>query len=189
METPKWGGRAHLASPVPAGDNECMAEITFHETTPVHTVGELPAVGSQAPAFSVLSTELGEITNADFAGKHLILNIFPSVDTGVCATSVRTFNKDAASLENTVVLCVSNDLPFAIGRFCAAEGIENVVTSSAFRSTFGKDYGVLMTDGPLEALLARSVVVINPAGEVVYTELVPELTNEPNYEAALAAVK
>lgn len=166
-----------------------MAEITFHKTTPVHTADELPALGSKAPEFSVLGTDLAPITSADFAGKNLILNIFPSVDTGVCATSVRTFNKDAASLDNTVVLCVSNDLPFAIDRFCAAEGIENVVTSSAFRSAFGEDYGVKMTDGPLQALLARAVVVVNPAGEVVYTELVPEITSEPNYQAALAAVK
>ena len=166
-----------------------MAKITFHEETPVNTIGELPAVGTKAPAFEVLGAELNTITGTDFAGKNIILNIFPSVDTGVCATSVRTFNKDAAALDNTVVLCVSNDLPFAIGRFCAAEGIENAVTTSAFRSSFGQDFGVTMTDGPLEGLLARAVVVVNPAGEVVYTELVPEITNEPNYEAALAAVK
>ena len=160
-----------------------MAKITFHDETPVNTIGELPAVGTKAPAFEVLGAELNTITGTDFAGKNIILNIFPSVDT------VRTFNKDAAALDNTVVLCVSNDLPFAIGRFCAAEGIENVITTSAFRSSFGRDFGVTMTDGPLEALLARAVVVVNPAGEVVYTELVPEITNEPNYEAALAAVK
>ena len=165
-----------------------MAEITFHNETPVHTNGELPAVGASAPAFEVLGADLAPIKLSDFAGKNLILNIFPSIDTGVCATSVRTFNKEAASLENTVVLCVSKDLPFALGRFCGAEGIENVVTSSAFRSSFGADYGVLMEDGPLEALLARSVVVINPAGEVVHAELVSELTNEPNYEAAKAAI-
>ena len=129
------------------------------------------------------------VTGAQFAGKNLVLNIFPSVDTGVCAASVRNFNKEAAGLDNTVVVNVSHDLPFALGRFCAAEGIENVVTTSAFRSSFGQDFGVTMTDGPLEALLARAVVVVNPAGEVVYTELVPEITNEPNYEAALAALK
>ncbi|MDO5750065.1 MAG: thiol peroxidase [Rothia sp. (in: high G+C Gram-positive bacteria)] len=165
-----------------------MAEITFHNETTVHTNGELPAVGASAPAFEVLGSDLAPISLSDFAGKNLILNIFPSIDTGVCATSVRTFNKEAAALENTVVLCVSNDLPFALSRFCGAEGIENVVTSSAFRSSFGADYGVLMEDGPLAALLARAVVVINPAGEVVHAELVSELTNEPNYEAAKAAI-
>ena len=155
-----------------------MAEVTLHNELVIHTNGDLPAVGAKLPEFSVLAADLSEISSADFAGKNLVLNIFPSVDTGVCATSVRTFNKQAAGLENTVVLCVSNDLPFAIGRFCAAEGIENVVTSS-----------VKLVDGPLAGLLARSVVVVNPDGEVVYTELVPETTNEPNYEAALAAIK
>ena len=170
-------------------DNEEMAEITFQNNLAVHTSGNLPAVGSKLPAFSVLDADLAEVTGAQFAGKNLVLNIFPSVDTGVCAASVRNFNKEAAGLDNTVVVNVSHDLPFALGRFCAAEGIENVVTTSAFRSSFGQDFGVTMTDGPLEGLLARAVVVVNPAGEVVYTELVPEITNEPNYEAALAAVK
>ena len=160
-----------------------MAEVTLHNELVIHTNGDLPAVGAKLPEFSVLAADLSEISAADFAGKNLVLNIFPSIDTGVCATSVRTFNKQAAGLENTV------DLPFAIGRFCAAEGIENVVTSSAFRSSFGEDFGVKLVDGPLAGLLARSVVVVNPAGEVVYTELVPETTNEPNYEAALAAIK
>ena len=166
-----------------------MAEVTLQNELVIHTNGDLPAVGAKLPEFSVLAADLSEISSADFAGKNLVLNIFPSVDTGVCATSVRTFNKQAAGLENTVVLCVSNDLPFAIGRFCAAEGIENVQTSSAFRSSFGEDFGVKLVDGPLAGLLARSVVVVNPAGEVVYTELVPETTNEPNYEAALVAIK
>ena len=161
-----------------------MAEVTLQNELVIHTNGDLPAVGAKLPEFSVLAADLSEISSADFAGKNLVLNIFPSVDTSVCAT-----NKQAAGLENTVVLCVSNDLPFAIGRFCAAEGIENVVTSSAFRSSFGEDFGVKLIDGPLAGLLARSVVVVNPAGEVVYTELVPETTNEPNYEAALAAIK
>ena len=166
-----------------------MAEVTLQNELVIHTNGDLPAVGAKLPEFSVLAADLSEISSADFAGKNLVLNIFPSVDTGVCANSVRTFNKQAAGLENTVALCVSNDLPFAIGRFCAAEGIENVVTSSAFRSSFGEDFGVKLVDGPLAGLLARSVVVVNPEGEVVYTELVPETTNEPNYEAALAAIK
>ena len=146
-----------------------MAEVTLQNELVIHTNGNLPAVGTQLPEFSVLAADLSEISSADFAGKNLVLNIFPSIDTGV--------------------LCVSNDLPFAIGRFCAAEGIENVQTSSAFRSSFGEDFGVKLVDGPLAGLLARSVVVVNPAGEVVYTELVPETTNEPNYEAALAAIK
>ncbi len=162
-----------------------MAEVTLQNELVIHTNGDLPAVGAKLPEFSVLAADLSEISSADFAGKNLVLNIFPSVDTSVCATSVRTFNKQAAGLENTVVLCISNDLPFAIGRFCAAEGI----TSSAFRSSFGEDFGVKLVDGPLAGLLARSVVVVNPDGEVVYTELVPETTNEPNYEAALAAIK
>ena len=170
-------------------DNEEMAEITFQNNLAVHTSGNLPAIGSKLPAFSVLDADLAEVTGAQFAGKNLVLNIFPSVDTGVCAASVRNFNKEAAGLDNTIVVNVSHDLPFALGRFCAAEGIENVITTSAFRSSFGQDFGVTMTDGPLEGLLARAVVVVNPAGEVVYTELVPEITNEPNYEAALAALK
>ena len=165
-----------------------MATVTL-AGTPVTTVGELPQVGSPAPTCELVANDLSPIKLGDYAGKRVVLNIFPSIDTGVCATSVRTFNKQAASLENTVVLCVSNDLPFAIGRFCAAEGIENVVTSSAFRSSFGEDFGVKLVDGPLAGLLARSVVVVNPDGEVVYTELVPETTNDPNYEAALAAIK
>lgn len=139
-----------------------MAEVTLQNELVIHTNGDLPAVGAKLPEFSVLAADLSEISSADFAGKNLVLNIFPSVDTGVCANSVRTFNKQAAGLENTVVLCVSNDLPFAIGRFCAAEGIENVVTSSAFRSSFGEDFGVKLVDGPLAGLLARSVVVVNP---------------------------
>jgi thioredoxin-dependent peroxiredoxin len=126
----------------------------------------------------------------DYAGKFVVLNIFPSLDTGVCATSVRKFNKLAAGMKNTVVLCISKDLPFAQGRFCTAEGIKNVVPLSDFRNNkFAEAYGVLMTDGPLAGLLARSVVVVNPQGEVIYSELVPEITHEPNYDAALAAVK
>ena len=126
----------------------------------------------------------------DLKGKTVILNIFPSLDTGTCAASVRRFNKEAAALPNTVILAVSADLPFAAGRFCSAEGIDNVVPASVFRNaSFAKDYGVLMLDGPLKGLLARSVVVIDANGKVVYTELVPEITNEPNYQPALAAAK
>lgn len=165
-----------------------MSETKF-QGTPVQVSGELPALGSTAPAFTLVDADLGEVQLSDFAGKNVILNIFPSVDTGVCAQSVRTFNKSAAALDNTAVVCISRDLPFALGRFCAAEGIENVVSASAFRSSFGSDYGVVQEDGPLAQLLARAVVVLNPAGEVIYTELVPEITQEPNYEAALEAVR
>ena len=164
-----------------------MAEITLRGN-PVHTVGELPATGDQAPPFSLTGTNLGTVTSADFAGKSVVLNIFPSIDTQTCATSVRTFNKRAAKQEGVTVLCVSNDLPFAQSRFCGAEGIENVACASAFRSSFGSDFGVTISDGPLAGLLARSVVVIDVDGDVAYTELVPEIADEPDYDAALAAV-
>jgi len=165
-----------------------MADITFR-STPVSTVGELPAVGSAAPAFELVGQDLAAISLADLAGRTVVLNIFPSIDTGVCATSVRTFNQRAADLEDAVVLAVSADLPFAAARFCGAEGIENVLPASTFRSAFGDDYGVRMADGPLEGLLARSVVVIGPDGTVKHTELVPEIAQEPDYEAALAAAR
>jgi len=164
-----------------------MAEVTLRGN-PIHTSGELPAVGSSAPAFTLTGTNLGEVTQADFEGKTIVLNIFPSVDTPTCATSVRTFNQRAAGLEDTVVLCVSADLPFAQGRFCGAEGIENVTTASTFRSNFGDDYGMTMTDGPLAGVLARSVVVIGPDGNVKYTQVVDEIADEPDYDAALAAI-
>lgn len=165
-----------------------MAEITF-QGNPTQTSGTLPDEGSTPPAFTLAGTDLGEVTENDFRDKTVILNIFPSVDTGVCAASVRKFNEEAASLEGTAVVCVSNDLPFALGRFCGAEGIENVITASGFRSTFGDDYGVRITDGPMEGLLARSVVVISPRGEVVHTELVPEIGQEPDYESAISAAR
>lgn len=161
---------------------------TALEGSPVSTVGELPAKGSQAPAFSVVGADLGEINSADLAGKRVVLNIFPSVDTGVCAASVRKFNELAATLDNTTVLCVSNDLPFAQARFCGAEGIDNVVTGSGFRSAFGKEFGVTMLDGPLAGLLARSVVVVDDKGTVVHSQLVDEITTEPDYDAAIAAL-
>ena len=164
-----------------------MATISF-QGTPVHTVGELPAVGSKAPAFSLTGSDLSEVTSADFAGKRVILNIFPSLDTGVCAASVREFNKRAAGLENAAVVCASADLPFAAGRFCVAEGIDGVVTGSCFRSTFGDDYGVKQADGPLAGVLARAVVVVDGDGTVLYTQLVPEITTEPDYDAAIAAL-
>ena len=155
---------------------------------PVHTVGDLPAVGSKIPDFSLTADNLSDVTPADFAGKNLVLNIFPSVDTPTCATSVRTFNEKAAGLDNTVVLCVSADLPFAQKRFCGAEGIENVKTGSTFRSSFGEQFGVTLADSRMAGLLARAVVVVGPDGNVVYTQLVPEIANEPDYDAALGAL-
>lgn len=163
-----------------------MAQITLRGNT-INTIGELPAVGSAAPAFTLTGTDLGSVGSADYSGKAVLLNIFPSVDTPVCATSVRTFNERAAK-DGIAVLCVSNDLPFAQKRFCGAEDIENVTAASAFRDSFGADYGVTITDGPMAGLLARSIVVIGADGNVVYTELVPEIATEPNYDAALAAL-
>ena len=163
-----------------------MAQITLRGN-PINTVGELPAVGSPAPGFSLIGTDLGAVSSEQFSGKPVLLNIFPSVDTPVCATSVRTFNERAAG-SGLSVLCVSNDLPFAQTRFCGAEGIENVTTASAFRDNFGEDYGIALADGPMAGLLARAVVVIGADGNVAYAELVPEIAQEPNYDAALAAM-
>jgi thiol peroxidase len=154
---------------------------------PINTVGDLPAVGAPAPAFTLTGTDLGPVTNEQFSGKALLLNIFPSVDTPVCATSVRTFNERAAA-SGISVLCVSNDLPFAQSRFCGAEDIENVTTASGFRDSFGQDYGITIADGPFAGLLGRAVVVIGADGNVTYSELVPEIAQEPNYDAALAAL-
>ena len=163
-----------------------MAQITLRGN-PINTVGELPAVGSPAPAFKLTGADLGTVSSDQFSGKPVLLNIFPSVDTPVCAASVRTFNERAAG-SGVSVVCVSKDLPFAQKRFCGAEGIENVTTASAFRDSFGEDYGVGITDGPMAGLLARAIVVIGADGTVAYTELVPEIAQEPNYDAALAAV-
>jgi thioredoxin-dependent peroxiredoxin len=163
-----------------------MAQITLRGNS-INTIGELPAVGSPAPAFTLVGTDLGAVDSTQFSGKPLLLNVFPSVDTPVCALSVRTFNERAASAGGAV-LCVSNDLPFAQKRFCGAEDIENVSTASAFRDDFGSDYGVTITDGPMAGLLARAVVVIGADGNVAYSELVPEIAQEPNYDAALAAL-
>lgn len=163
-----------------------MAQITLRGN-PISTVGELPAVGSPAPDFTLTGTDLGAVSSDQFRGKPLLLNIFPSIDTPVCATSVRTFNERAAG-SGLTVLCVSKDLPFAQQRFCGAEGIDNVTTASAFRGSFGDDYGVTLTDGPMAGLLGRAVVVIDADGKVAHTELVPEIAQEPNYDAALAAV-
>lgn len=158
---------------------------------PVSLAGEFIQTDMQAPDFSLVKGDLGNYTLADAKGKFIVLNIFPSMDTEVCATSVRKFNKLAAGKENTVVLAISKDLPFAQGRFCTTEGIENVIPLSDYRYTsdFGEKYGVLMTNGPLCGLLARAVVVINPEGKVIHTQLVPEITEEPDYDAALAAIR
>jgi thioredoxin-dependent peroxiredoxin len=163
-----------------------MAQITLRGN-PISTVGELPAVGSTAPGFTLTGTDLGEVRSTDFRGKPVLLNIFPSVDTPVCATSVRTFNERAAG-GGVTVLNVSKDLPFAQQRFCGAEGIENVKTASAFRDSFGEDYGVTIADGPMAGLLARSIVVVGADGNVAYAELVPEIAEEPDYDAALTAL-
>ena len=155
---------------------------------PVHTVGDLPAIGTRAPAYTLTGADLSDVSSDGFAGSRVVLNIFPSVDTDICAESVRRFNQLAASLENTVVVCVSADLPFAMRRFSAAENIENVVTGSVFRSSFGTDYGVTMTDGTMRGLLARSVVVVDADGSVIHTEVVPDIGTEPDYDAAVAAL-
>ena len=164
-----------------------MANITFRGT-PANTVGNLPAVGAAAPAFTLTAADLSDKTLADFAGKRKVLNIFPSIDTGVCATSVRQFNQRAAALDNAVVLCIAADLPFAMARFCGAEGIDNVVTLSSFRSGFAQEYGVAIADSPLRGLIARSVLVLDENNRVIYAQLVPEIKNEPDYDAALTAL-
>lgn len=163
-----------------------MATTAF-KGTPVNTVGELPAAGASAPAFDLVGDGLSSLTSSDVTGR-VVLNIFPSIDTGVCAASVRKFNELAASLDDTTVVNVSKDLPFAQARFCGAEGIDKVKVGSAFRSSFGEDYGVTMADGPMAGLLARSVVVLDADGKVVHTELVPEITQEPDYDAAVKAL-
>ncbi len=166
-----------------------MAKITL-KGNPVTTIGELPKVGSPAPSFALVKTDLSTITNQDLAGKTIVLNIFPSIDTSTCATSVRTFNKEAAGFPNAVVLCVSKDLPFAHKRFCGAEGIDKVHAVSAFRGPdFGKDYGVAILDGVLAGLFARAVVVIDAKGKVAHTELVAEIANEPGYAKIAAALR
>ncbi len=162
-----------------------MAKITL-KGNEINTSGELPAVGSQAPDFTLTKTDLSDISLNDLKGKRVILNIFPSIDTDVCAASVRHFNADANALENTAILCVSQDLPFAHARFCGAEGLENVDSVSELRNnSFGDNYGVKIVDGPLAGLLSRAIVVLDENGKVIYNEQVPEIVQEPNYEAAL----
>ncbi|WNW02060.1 thiol peroxidase [Tenacibaculum sp. HL-MS23] len=165
-----------------------MATITLKGNS-INTTGNLPENGSKATDFSLVATDLSIKKLADFSGSRLILNIFPSVDTGTCAASVREFNKKVAGLDNTKVLCISRDLPFAQGRFCGAEGIENVIMLSDFATgKFGKDYGLEITNGPLANLHSRCIVIINEEGNVVYTEQVSEVVDEPNYETALKAL-
>lgn len=164
-----------------------MATVTL-KGNPFKTSGELPAKGSQAPGFTLVKTDLSEVSLGDFKGQRVVLNIFPSVDTPTCAQSVRAFNEKASSLENTVVLCVSQDLPFALARFCGAEGLDQVIPASAFRSSFADDYGVRMAEGPLTGLNARSVVIVDEQGKVIYTQLVSEVADEPDYDAAISAL-
>ena len=156
---------------------------------PIHTVGKLPAVGTPVKDFTLTGVDLSDKTLADFKGKYVIMNIFPSVNTGVCSKSVRKFNEDAASMTNATVLCISKDLPFAQKAFCGAEGIEKVVMLSDFRSDFGTSYGVQIADGPMKGLLSRAVIVVDPSGKIVYEQQVPEIGQEPNYAAAIAAIK
>lgn len=165
-----------------------MANITLHDN-PVTTVGNLPEVGSTVKNFNLVNVELKSKSNGDYAGKKMIFNIFPSIDTGVCQAAARKFNEEASKLDKTVVLNVSKDLPFALNRFCAAEGLDNVENLSDFRGTFGSDYGVQIADSPMQGLLSRAVIVADENGKVLYTEQVPEIAQEPNYDAALAAVK
>lgn len=166
-----------------------MSDIKF-KGAPIHTSGSLPAVGSVAPEFKAVAQDLSEVSLSSGKGKRLVLNIFPSIDTGTCAMSVRRFNQEAASAKNTEVWALSLDLPFAQKRFCGAEGIDKVKTLSVFRHPeLAKTYGLTMTDGPLMGLLSRAVVVVDEAGKVVYTEQVPEITQEPDYGKAMAALK
>lgn len=157
-------------------------EKTFLNSLEINTCNNLPAVGSIAPDFELVKTDLSDIQLSDLKGKRIVLNIFPSLDTEVCARSVRKFNEAASKLENTVVLCISKDLPFAAQRFCSANGIENVIIASAFRSDFGTKYGVEMTNGPLWGLFARTIIIIDSEGKIIATSLSKEITDEPDYE-------
>lgn len=165
-------------------------ETVYFKGIPCHTYGFLPAVGTDAPCFNLAGAGLQPVKCTDFEGKTIVLNIFPSLDTDVCAASVRRFNKDAGELKDVAVVCVSMDLPFAMSRFCTLEGLDNVVAASAFRSPeFGQHYGVQLVDGPLAGLLTRAVLVVDKDGKVVYRELVDEITHEPDYEAALSVIR
>ncbi|NOZ22883.1 MAG: thiol peroxidase [Planctomycetes bacterium] len=165
-----------------------MAGITL-KGNPIHTIGELPAVGSEAPDFALINGNLEEVTLTSLGSTRKVLNVFPSIDTPVCAMSVRKFNEEAAKLDNTVVLNISADLPFAQQRFCGAEGIENAQTLSCFRSPFPEDYGLLIVDGPIAGLCSRCVIILDGDNKVIYTEQVAEIAEEPDYEKALSALK
>lgn len=165
-------------------------ETLYFKTAPCHTYGTVPRVGAKAPDFTLVTPELKEIHLSDFAGKRVVLNVFPSLDTPVCAASVRRFNQEASQLENTVVLCVSMDLPFAAGRFCELEGLKDVIPASAFRSpVFAEKYGLRIVDGPLNGLLARAVLVVDTDGKIIYRDLVEEITEEPHYKEAIDLLK
>ena len=164
-----------------------MANITLGGN-PISTIGNLPEIGTIAPEFDAVKKDLTLFSSNELVGKNIIINIFASIDTGICADSTRRFNKEASALENTVVVCISRDLPFALGRICDAESLNDVIPVSAFNSSFGTDYGVTILDGPMQGLLSRSVVVINTLGEVIYTEQVPEIAQEPDYDSAIAAL-
>lgn len=165
-------------------------ETIYFKGTPCHTYGFVPVAGTKAPVFNLVTKDLKEISNKDYKGKRIVLNVFPSLDTPVCAASVRRFNQEAAKLPDVKVICVSMDLPFAEQRFCSANGIENVEAASAFRSpTFGEEYGLQIVDGPLAGLLARAVIVIDENGEIIYRDLVNEITDEPYYEGAIEVLK
>lgn len=165
-------------------------ETVFFKGTPCHTYGSLPSAGEKAPCFTLVDSNLNEIRCSDYRGKRVVLNIFPSLDTDVCAASVRHFNAEAASLPNTAVICVSMDLPFAAKRFCTANGIENLTVASAFRSPmFCEKFGIEIVDGPLAGLLARAVLILDEDRKVIYSQLVEEITNEPDYDAAISVLK
>lgn len=166
-----------------------MATVTL-KGNPINTLGDLPSAGSPAPDFSLTKNDLSSASLSDYSGKKIVLNIFPSIDTGTCATSVRKFNEEAAGLDNTVVLCISKDLPFAQARFCGAEGIDKVELLSDFKDgNFGKAYKVEFVDGPLQSLLSRAIVVLDETGNVVHSHQVPETVDEPDYSAALNALR
>ena len=164
-----------------------MANITLGGT-PTTTIGELPEIGSLAPSFIGVRSDLSEFKSSELDGKNIIINIFASIDTGICADSTRKFNEKVSTLDNTVVVCVSMDLPFALERVCGGENLNNIIPVSVFRSTFGQDYGVTILDGAFQGLLSRSVVVINTSGTVIYTEQVPEIGQEPDYESAIGSL-
>lgn len=165
-------------------------ETVYFKGTPCHTYGSVPAVGTKAPCFTLVTKDLSEITCRDFEGKRVVLNVFPSLDTPVCAMSVRRFNEMAAKVSDVAVVCVSMDLPFAMSRFCSAEGIDKVVAASAFRSPkFGEEYGLQLVDGPLAGLLTRAVIILDTDRTVIYSDLVDEITHEPDYDGALRVLK